>query len=86
MLHRTKANWLLKVRCIKSLFCLPRGPCLNQILGTQVTTDFISLARTDGDGTILKIVLQNYLYFLPVRTMFKDGFCYYGSNASVNRA
>lgn len=78
------ANHLSNVCCIKFLFHFQHGLCLNQILGTEVTTGFISFARTEMEQN-LKIILQSCIYFLPVSTIFKDGFWYYGSSASVNR-
>lgn len=75
---------LSNVCCIKFLFHFQHGLCLNQILGTEVTTGYISFARTEMEQN-LKTILQSSIYFLPVRTIFKDGFWYYGSSASVNR-
>lgn len=75
---------LSNVCCIKFLFHFQHGLCLNQILGTEVTTGFISCARTEMEQNF-KTILQTYIYFLPVRTIFKDRFWYYGSSANVNR-
>lgn len=39
----------------------PRGPCLNHTPGTQVATNLISFTRMGRDGTVLKIISQNYV-------------------------
>lgn len=38
---------LINVCCIKFLFHFQHELCLNQILGTELTTGFISFARTE---------------------------------------
>lgn len=75
---------LSNVCCIQFLFPFQHGLCLNQILGTEVTTGLISFARTEMKQN-LKTILQSYIYFIPVRTIFKDIFWYYGSTANINR-
>lgn len=72
------------VCCIKFLFHFQHGLCLNQIRGTEVTTGFISFARAEMEQN-LKTILQSCIYFLAVRTVFKDRFWYYGSSANINR-